>query len=123
MESENIKSSKVLSWVMPILATLAILILNDMRDGIKEGKDEVKEARAEFSQEIKEVREDISGVKHDVYSLKLQMKNSSITSSVPSDYYAYYKGEDGKSKQVFLRSAVFIDEGESGESPLSNQKY
>lgn len=112
MNSDNIKSSKVLSWVLPILATLALLILNDMRDGIKEGKSEIKEARQEFTTETKAIREKVNDLSLDVEAIKYRVNNSSITSKEPSTYYAQYKDETGETRRILLQDTTFtLQEG------------
>lgn len=107
MSSDNIKSSRVLGWLVPVVGALIMLQLGDLRDGIKSSKDEVKEARQEFTSETKAIREKVNELSFDVEAIKYRVNNSSITSKEPATYYAQYKDEGGETRRILLQDTTF----------------
>lgn len=107
-----ISHEKMLSWALPVLSALMLLLLNDMRDGIKEGKSEIKEARQEFSMEVKEINRNMAELSSDVEAIKVKIKQSSITTKEPATYYARYKDENGNTRRVLLKDATFESGGD-----------
>ncbi|CAK1924110.1 hypothetical protein VCRA2123O443_220043 [Vibrio crassostreae] len=113
MESENIKSSKVLAWIIPVVGALIMLQLSDLRDGIKDSKNEIKEARQEFTSETKAIRGKVTELSIDVEAIKYRVNNSSITTKEPSTYYAQFKDEKGKVQRILLKDTTFSPEGKA----------